>query len=152
MVERQGALANFGHGRPTIHCTASPSNDDGWRLHAGRSVALVGKAVRWVWASHVNDGGPSDLWQLNIVPWIKPTWINVGEAVWRPSHGSVMWQGPRWHRPMPHGVGRLGPMGPGPPATSICLLCSLFVHFWDFSCIQIFFLSTSGTRWIINIL
>jgi hypothetical protein len=66
----------------------------GWRLHAPMAVALVRKAVwRSVWPLQVCDGGPSNPRQLNLHLWIKPTWINAGEAVWRLSRGSMMWQG-----------------------------------------------------------
>ena len=72
---------------------------------AGRSVAAVRKSVwRSILVLQVYDSGPMDPRQLNVHLWIKPPWTNAREVVRRPSHGLVMWQGPGWRCPMPHGV------------------------------------------------
>ena len=131
--------------------TASPSNGDGWPLDGRCMVGkLVSQLVRRFGGRfgplQVYDNRPVDPRQLNVVLWIKSTWIKGGEAVWRPSRGSVTWQGGWGHRAMPGGIGQRGMWAHGPPATSHCLLCTSFVHFCNFSCIQINFRSTSETR------
>ena len=59
------------------------------------------------------------------------------------SRGSMTWQARC-------GIDRCGMWAHGPPAMSHCLLCTSFVHFCNFSYIQINFSSTSGTRWILT--
>jgi hypothetical protein len=152
-VERQGASADRLLHRLSIQRRRMAS---GWRLHAGRSVALLGKAVRrLVWPLQVYDSGSMDPRELNLHLWIKLTWnqawrCNLDMTPWQ-SRGSVTWQGDRaverrqvasvdptkWaHGLLPH------------PLASYAPYLSIFVKN---SYIQIIFPSTSRTRWIINI-
>ena len=86
-----------GH-RPTVHPTAFPSNDDGCPLDGGY---MVGKSVSYrvrrfggrFWSSKCTKVGPVICGSSTSTFGSKPTCVKGGEAVWRPSHGLVTWQG-----------------------------------------------------------
>jgi hypothetical protein len=155
-VERQGGVGQprEGVGQPFPALPCHPTVTGGsWMAVAcsyrscfgkkgGLEVSLAPPSV-WRWTQRSKAAQPPPLDQTDK----DQRWRSSVEALPRISDGA--WGvGPssnaRWRRPMLH-------CGPRSPAMSTCLLCMPFVHFCEFSCIQIFFSSTSGTRWIINI-
>ena len=134
--------------RATVHPTALPSNDSGWPLDGGCMVGkLVSQWVRWFGCQ---------FWSTKCMM-VDPAICGSSTSILGSNrHGSSVVMTPggatlhiTWisdvasqvgHRVIPHGM-----WAHGPPVTSHCLLCFIFVHFCDFSCIQIIFPSTSGT-------
>jgi hypothetical protein len=118
--------------RPTVHCTTSPSNGDGWfpKAVAWQVGWLLCKTVRRsVGAPQVHDGGPSDPKQLHLHLWIKSTldqrWRGSVEALPRISDVA----GARGLWPTPCGIGQRGPMGPRPLPCLLAFYAPLLYSF-----------------------
>jgi hypothetical protein len=141
--------------RSIVPCTALPSNGDGWLLDGGcmllwrllwlerqfggrfgpSKCVTVGLAIQGSSTSTFGSNRLESMLEKQCGGSPVDQWCGKGVG---PS-GDTRWRQSMWH------------YGPRPPATSTCLLCTPFVYICEFSCIQIIFSSTSGTRWIVNI-
>ena len=157
--QRGGGGGVWGVGRPrgcrsTVPCTTLPSNGDEELLDGG---CMACKSVLQLVRRFGGQFGPFK-WMI-VGPWIHGSLTSIlgsnrhGSSVgMHPGRGTLAFTrisdvaGQVGHWATPCGVDRPHQVGPWPPTTSTCLLCTLFVHFCEISCIQIIFPSTSGTR------